>query len=130
MGFKHEPDEPPNNAQTDTSGPQLGGDDELGPQLGGREECAVAEEKKDPKTIHHRKPKNTAAQITMPVQKKFSKLLKKIRDKAAKDRKQSAEDKQDRGQLGPLATAILMRILYAAREARFDLLRAVNKTSC
>ena len=50
--------------------------------------------------------------------------------KAAKARKQSAEDQQDRGQLGPLATSILMRILYAAREARFDLLRAVNKMSC
>ena len=66
----------------------------------------------------------------MPVQKKFSKSFKKIRDRAAKSKKQTAEDNQDRGQLGPLATSILMRILYAAREARFDLLRAVNKMSC
>ena len=97
MGLEHEPDESPDNAQIYTSGLQLGGDDEPGPQLGGGEECAEAEEKKDPKTIHHRKPKNAAAQITMPVQKKFSKSFKKITDKAAKHRKQSAGFKQDRG---------------------------------
>ena len=88
----------------------------------------MAEEKRYPRKkqvprqeIHHRKPKNVPVQITMPTQKKFSKSFKKIRDKAAKSGKQSAEDKQDRGQLGPLTTSILMRILYAASEARLEL---------
>ena len=126
-GLSHKPDESNEDIQLQHA---------PGPQLEG-EECAVAEETKDPKRkisvprhqIHHRKPKNDSAHITMPVQKKFSKSFKKIREKAAESRKQSAEDQQDRGQLGPLATSILMRILYSAREARLDLLRAVNKIS-
>ena len=103
------------------------------------EACAVAEESKDPpKNIkkdkssdtHHRRPKNPKASISMPVQKTFSKSYKKITAKAAQIKRQTAIDHEDRGQLGPLATSMLMRILYAAREARFDLLRAVNKMSC
>ena len=107
------------------------------------EPCAIAAEK-DPEELathrvaeatqrsqeHQKRAKNPAAQITMPLQKKFSKSFKKIRERAAKSRKMSAQDQQDRGQLGPLAISILMRVLYAAREARFDLLRAVNKMSC
>ena len=97
------------------------------------EECApiaeitAAADKKKPK--FEAKAKTTPGEIVMPV-KKFTKAFNKIRSKAAKSKAKSAEDKVDRGLLGPLATSILMRILYAAREARFDLLRAVNKMSC
>ena len=37
---------------------------------------------------------------------------------------------QDRGALQPIAAKVLMKILYAARMARFDLLRAVCHLAC
>ena len=37
---------------------------------------------------------------------------------------------EDRGILQPLAARVLMKILYAARMARFDLLRAVCNLAC
>ena len=37
---------------------------------------------------------------------------------------------QDRGALQPTAAKVLMKILYAARMARFDLLRAVCHLAC
>ena len=37
---------------------------------------------------------------------------------------------EDRGVLQPLAAKVLMKILYAARMARFDLLRAVCDLAC
>ena len=36
----------------------------------------------------------------------------------------------DRGALQPIAAKVLMKILYAARMARFDLLRAVCHRAC
>ena len=98
------------------------------------EQCAVAEGAPE----YRPKPKYGSSggkpkpgSIVLPAVKKFTKGFKKIREKlqAAKAKRASGEV-EDRGQLGPLATSILMRILYAAREARFDLLRAVNKMSC
>ena len=100
-------------------------------------DCAPAEEVKEPaikKKTNYAVKKEivTPGKIIMPV-KRTAKSFKKIKDKATKMKKislSSEEPNKDRGELAPLATSILMRILYAAREARFDLLKAVNKMSC
>jgi hypothetical protein len=41
--------------------------------------------------------------------------------------KNNIEDLQERGQLQPLASSILMRLLYGARYSRFDLLKAISR---
>ena len=60
--------------------------------------------------------------ITMPVRK----TTKQKGFKKAKN----VEVDENSGLLHPYATSLLMRILYAAREARYDLLRAVNRLAC
>ena len=55
--------------------------------------------------------------------KKFGKMRTKV-STTEKD------DKQDTGRLHSIASSMLMRILYAGRMARFDLLRAVNSLAC
>ena len=47
-------------------------------------------------------------------------------DPASKGKKQPEEKDMPRGKLAPHAASILMKLLYAARIARFDLLRAIN----
>ena len=58
--------------------------------------------------------------------------FKALRSKSNKKKKDlSAEDLiRDLGRLQPIAASILMEILYAARMARFDLLRATCKLAC
>ena len=58
--------------------------------------------------------------------------FKALRSKSKKKKKDlSAEDLiRDLGRLQPIAASILMNILYAARMARFDLLRATCKLAC
>ncbi len=48
----------------------------------------------------------------------------------AKSKDQEDASKVDPGFLGPIATRVLMKILYAARMARYDLLRAVCHLAC
>ena len=62
----------------------------------------------------------------MPLKKAMKKVKKYI--KGQKLGKCDGTD--ERGMLHPVASSILMRVLYAARMARFDLLRAVNKLAC
>ena len=47
-----------------------------------------------------------------------------------KCKKKRAVEKSEHGQLGKVASRILMKILYGARYARFDLLYATNHLSC
>ena len=47
-------------------------------------------------------------------------------DSASKGKKEESEKEKPRGKLAPHAASILMKLLYAARIARFDLLRAIN----
>ena len=55
------------------------------------------------------------------------------KEKKAKSKKRKLHDPlaltgdHDRGRLAPIASSILMTVLYAARMARFDLLRATNR---
>jgi hypothetical protein len=44
--------------------------------------------------------------------------------------KTAAEVDEPRGQLGSVASSILMKTLYCARMARFDFMRAVNRLAC
>ena len=64
--------------------------------------------------------------VTMPIQKTAAKFKAKLKARAEK----KGMDLSVRGRLLPIASSILMRILYAARMARFDLLKAVNKLAC
>ena len=68
--------------------------------------------KKDPKKKKKKTTKKTSSNLIKAV-------AKRIKDKD-----------NDEGSLQPIAASILMRILYAARMARFDLLRAVNGLAC
>jgi len=66
--------------------------------------------------------KTKPGSITVPVRKTTKqKGFKKAKNVNITDKS---------GILHPYATSLLMRILYAAREARYDLLRAVNRLAC
>ena len=74
---------------------------------------------------HSKITKPEKGTIAMPVPKaKPAKKFGKIKPKVSTTEK---DDKQDTGRLHSIASSMLMRILYAGRMARFDLLRAVNQ---
>ena len=59
---------------------------------------------------------------------KAQKFLKGKTGKVIKSKiKNNIEDPNARGTLQPLASSILMRLLYGARYARFDLLKAIAR---
>ena len=60
-----------------------------------------------------------------PRQNQLGTFVKRIKDK----RKRPVE-KSENGQLGKIASRVLMKILYGARYARFDLLYATNHLAC
>ena len=61
--------------------------------------------------------------------------VKALEDEKRQEKKQKKETSStastgDKGRLQPVASFILMGLLYAARYARFDLLRAINHLAC
>jgi hypothetical protein len=62
------------------------------------------------------------------IKKKGKGAIKSNTGKVLKSKiKNNIEDVASRGQLQPLAASMLMRLLYGARYARFDLLKAISR---
>ena len=77
---------------------------------------------------HSKITKPEKGTLAMPVPKaKPAKKFGKIKSKVGTNAK---EQTLHQGRLHSIASSMLMRILYAGRMARFDLLRAVNSLAC